>query len=143
MKGEEVLMHQSRYSPAACAKDRDGAGTPCSLWRGPHQRRCLCPEGSCSLWRPYAGACSPDRNCGLGRTHNGAGYPEGLQPVARIHAGAGEKCEEEGEGNCYGLTTAPHSPSTLCCAMGEGGGRGLGNEGVKLSLGKRVGGKVF
>ena len=67
-------------------------------------------------------------------------YPEGLQPVGRTHTGVGEECKEEGaaERSCYGLTPAPiPHPS----APPEGRGRGAGNEGVKLSLGRReVGG---
>ena len=62
-----------------------------------------------------------------------------------IHVEAGEKSEKQGEAerSCYRLTTASHSPSTLCCTVEEGRGRGGGNEATKLSLGKRVGGKMF
>jgi len=54
-------------------------------------------------------------------------YPEGLQPVERTCGGAEEKCEKDGaiERSCYRLTA-------LCCF----GCRGVGGEGVKLSLGK-------
>lgn len=51
-------------------------------------------------------------------------YPKELQP---------------GEGpalwNCYGLTAIPH----LLCVGRIGGGKGAGNEGVKLNLGKGEG----
>lgn len=51
-----------------------------------------------------------------------------------------EKCEEEGvsERSSYGLTTfssIAHSPAPL---EGAGGGRGVGNEGVKLNLEKKM-----
>jgi len=49
------------------------------------------------------------------------------------HIGAGGRCEEErvAERNHYILTSTTHSPS-------EGGGRGVGSEGVRLSLGKET-----
>lgn len=51
----------------------------------------------------------------------------------------GEKPEEKGmeEGNSYGLPTAPFPP-LLNAGAGEGG-TGVGNDGVKSSLGKRKG----
>lgn len=48
------------------------------------------------------------------------------------HGGAGGRCEEEGAAV---LTSTPSSPS-------QGGGRGVGSEGVRLSLGKERRGKV-
>ncbi|KAK4830418.1 hypothetical protein QYF61_011042 [Mycteria americana] len=59
------------------------------------------------------------------------------KPVRRTHTGAEEKCEEErtAERSCYGLT-GPHSPSPL--RRLSGGVRGVGNEGAKLSLGRRA-----
>jgi len=63
-------------------------------------------------------------------------YPEGLQPMGRTHDGAGGKCEEDGgeaERSCYGLTTAFHTKERK-----QGGrDRGVGDEWVKLSLGKK------
>lgn len=58
---------------------------------------------------------------------------EGLQSVRWIHVGAGDKCEEErmAERNRYGLTTVSHLHTLY--HLGRGG-RGAGNEGVKLSL---------
>ena len=70
-------------------------------------------------------------------------FPEGLKPMDRTHTGTGEKHEEEiaAERSCYGLTATCHSPLHL---SGYGGGRQVGNEAVKLSLGKGGSrGKVF
>jgi len=55
---------------------------------------------------------------------------KGLYPMGRTHVGAGEKCEEEGaaEGILCGLSASLHSPS-LCTVQGQGGGRGVRNEG--------------
>jgi len=54
-------------------------------------------------------------------------YPEGLQCVERTCTGAGKMCEEAGmaESNCYGVWSsgARH--------------RGIGNEVMKLSMGRR------
>ena len=62
-------------------------------------------------------------------------YPEGLQPMGMTHVG-GEKCEQEGasEGSCY--EQAPHSSILMHCLGRVEGSRGVGNEGVKWSLGK-------
>lgn len=53
----------------------------------------------------------------------------------RIHTEAGEMYEEEGptERSNYRLTPNPNSPSP-CAAQGRKGGRGVGGEGVKLTL---------
>jgi len=63
-------------------------------------------------------------------------YLEGWQPIGRSHPGEGEKCAEEREAemSCYGLTIAP-IPQLLSCS--GGGGTGVGNERVKLSMEKR------
>lgn len=72
-------------------------------------------------------------------------YPEGLQACGKAHDGAGEKCEEEGvaERSCHGLTIIPHTQASLRLWGVGGVGVGIGNEGVKLSLGKGSGKKVF
>lgn len=57
----------------------------------------------------------------------------------RAYRGVGEKCEEEEAAagrNCYGLTDCnPHSLSLPHCSVGAEG-RGVGTEGLKLSVGK-------
>lgn len=72
-------------------------------------------------------------------THAGAVCGELDPPGGRAHAGVGEKCGEEGvtERNCNRLTPAsvPHPPVLFMRRRG----RGVGNEGVKWSLGKGKG----
>ena len=80
--------------------------------------------------------------------------PEGLHPMERTHAGA--VCEGlspmggtprwsrgrvwRGRSSREDLVRADHSPcSSSTCAAWQGGGRKVGNEGVKLSLGCREG----
>ena len=70
-----------------------------------------------------------------GGVHAEAGSPEELQPMGRTHAEAGEKCEEgrAAERSCYGLIVSSLVP--LAAWPGKGG-RGVGNEGVKVRLGE-------
>lgn len=109
--GKEKRERNSPVRPAPRPEKK--AGRRCS------RRRSRFP---CSSWRDQAEASSPDRNCS----------PQ------RARAGVGEKCEEEEgvvERKCYILTAVPHSPPP----GRSGEGRGVGNEGAKLNLGKGVG----
>lgn len=47
------------------------------------------------------------------------------------------------ERSCHGLTIIPHTQASLRLWGVGGVGVGIGNEGVKLSLGKGSGRKVF
>jgi len=87
-------------------------------------------HGGPTLEQPVLEGLNP-----MERNHAGA-VLEGLQPEGSAHAGAGEKYEEAvAERSCHGLTTTPipHPPALL----GGRGRGGLGNEEVKLSLGRR------
>lgn len=69
-------------------------------------------------------------------------YPEGLQPARRTDDASGEKYEKEqlSEKNWYVLATTTHYLHPLPCSaqgLGRRGGRGIGNEGLKLRLRKK------
>lgn len=127
---------------AACGDpmQEQAPGKSCGLWREA-QARAGFLAGPVTHGGPALEQSVPERLHPMGRAHAQT-VPEGLYPVGRAHAGAEGKCEKEGaaERNCCGLTMTPIPLPHL----GPGrGGRRVGNEAVKLSLGRnRGGGKV-
>lgn len=93
----------------------------CSPWRRPRWSGWTCPEGAAAHGEP-----TPKQV-----------YSEGLQPMGRSCNGEGEKSTKAGEEerSCHGLTTVSN-PHHLHCW--ERGGRGVGNEEVRVSMEKRV-----
>jgi len=73
--------------------------------------------------------------CSLWRDHSGEGIF--LKPAERTQDGAGEKCGEEGvaDSNCYQLGATHSSPCSVLLRVGAS--RGVRNEGLELSLGRR------
>ena len=125
--GEEVLQVQEQRFPY-------------SPWRGPRWSRYPHYSPWRTLW--WSKWTFPEGTVACREPTLEQVYPEGLYPVGGTPHQSRGKCEDEGvaERNCYGLTTTtiPHPP----CAIRGGGGRGVGNEGVKLGK-RRGGGQVF
>lgn len=81
----------------------------------------------------------PERTTAHGEATLEHVYSEALQPTERTRTGAGVTCKGEGAAeravkNCPKQLIS-HFPSALH-HLGWGGGKGVRNEGIKLSMGK-------
>lgn len=128
--GDITVVH---VFPCSLWRDHSGAGISCSPWRGPCWRR----HPHCSLWRTphHRRWMLPDGAVAHGEPMLQHVYPEELQPMGKPYGGAGKSVRrKQWQRSCHGLTTASHAPSS---ALLGGGGREVGNEGEKMKLGRK------